>query len=55
MAARVNHVAIASDQYALNGRFYESLFGMKTSSKPRPARSVVVGDGCHTRLPRGLS
>ena len=45
MAARVNHVAIASDQYALNGRFYESLFGMKPSSKPRPARSVVVGDG----------
>jgi catechol 2,3-dioxygenase-like lactoylglutathione lyase family enzyme len=45
MAARVNHVAIASDQYALNGRFYESLFGMKPSSKPRPARSVVLGDG----------
>ena len=36
MSARVNHVAIASDQYALNGRFYESLFGMKPSAKPRP-------------------
>jgi len=45
VASRVNHVAIASDQYALNGRFYESLFGMKPSSKPRPARSVVLGDG----------
>src|SRR5207237_5159100 len=45
MASRVNHVAIASDQYALDGRFYESLFGMKPSSKPRPARSVVLGDG----------
>ena len=45
MASRVNHVAIASDHYALNGRFYESLFGMKPSSKPRPARSVVLGDG----------
>ena len=45
MASKVNHVAIASDQYAINGRFYESLFGMKTSSKPRPARSVVLGDG----------
>ncbi len=44
MSARVSHVAIASDQYALNGRFYESLFGMKPSSKPRPARSVVLGD-----------
>jgi len=45
VASRVNHVAIASDQYALDGRFYESLFGMKPSSKPRPARSVVLGDG----------
>ena len=45
MASHVNHVAIASDQYALSGRFYESLFGMKPSSKPRPARSVVLGDG----------
>ena len=45
MPSRVNHVAIASDHYAINGRFYELLFGMKTSSKPRPARSVVLGDG----------
>jgi len=45
MPSRVNHVAIASDHYAINGRFYESLFGMRTSSKPRPARSVVLGDG----------
>ena len=45
MVSKINHVAIASDQYAINGRFYESLFGMKTSSKPRPARSVVIGDG----------
>jgi catechol 2,3-dioxygenase-like lactoylglutathione lyase family enzyme len=45
MPARLNHIAIASDHYAMNGRFYESLFGMKPSSKPRPARSVVLGDG----------
>jgi len=45
VASRINHVAITSDQYALDGRFYESLFGMKPSSKPRPARSVVLGDG----------
>ncbi len=45
MPAKLNHVAIASDHYAVNARFYESLFGMKTSSKPRPARAVVVGDG----------
>jgi len=45
MPVRVNHIAIASDHYAINGKFYESLFGMKPSSKPRPARSVVLGDG----------
>jgi len=45
MFARINHVAICSDHYALNGRFYEALFGMRPSSKPRPARSVVLGDG----------
>lgn len=45
MGVRLNHVAIASDQYAMNGRFYQALFGMKASSKPRPARSVSVGDG----------
>src|SRR6476646_373346 len=38
MAARLNH-------FAINGRYYEALFGMKPSSKPRPARSVVLGDG----------
>lgn len=43
--AKINHVAIASDYYAMNGKFYESLFGMKPSSRPRPSRSVVVGDG----------
>lgn len=45
MFAKINHVAIASDYYAMNGKFYESLFGMKPSSRPRPSRSVVVGDG----------
>ena len=45
MGAKLNHVAIATDQYAINARFYESLFGMKTSSKPRPTRAVPVSDG----------
>lgn len=45
MFAKINHVAIASDYYAMNGKFYESLFGMKPSSRPRPSRSVVIGDG----------
>ncbi len=45
MFAKINHVAITSDQYAINGKFYEAVFGMRPSRKPRPARAVVLGDG----------
>ncbi len=45
MFAKINHMAIVSDQYALSGKFYETLFGMKTSSGARPNAAVVVGDG----------
>ena len=45
MSAKINHVAISSDYYAMNGRFYQALFGMKASSKPRPGRAMVIGDG----------
>jgi predicted enzyme related to lactoylglutathione lyase len=44
-AAKINHIAIVSENYALSGKFYESIFGMSTSSKSRPARAVTVGDG----------
>jgi catechol 2,3-dioxygenase-like lactoylglutathione lyase family enzyme len=45
MFAKINHVAIVSDDYALLAKFYESVFGMKASSKTRPARATTVGDG----------
>ena len=45
MFAKINHVAIVSDDYALLAKFYESVFGMRTSSKTRPARATTVGDG----------
>ena len=45
MFAKINHVAIVSSQYALSGRFYEALFGMKPGKNSRPGRAVVVGDG----------
>src|SRR4051812_39754882 len=45
MFARLNHIAIASDHYAINARFYGALFGMRAGSNPRPARSSVVADG----------
>ena len=45
MFARLNHLAIATDIYAVNARFYQALFGMKASNNTRPARAVPVGDG----------
>ena len=45
MFAKINHVAIVSENYAQLGKFYESFFGMKTSAKTRPTRAVTVGDG----------
>jgi catechol 2,3-dioxygenase-like lactoylglutathione lyase family enzyme len=45
MSAKIRHVAIVSDQYALEGRFYEAVFGMKTAADKRPERAVTVSDG----------
>lgn len=45
MFAKLNHIAIASDQYAINSRFYEALFGLKSAKNYRPARATVVSDG----------
>jgi len=43
--AKLNHVAIVSENYAQLCKFYEAMFGMTTSSKSRPARAVTVRDG----------
>lgn len=45
MFAKLNHIAIASDQYAINARFYEALFGLRGAKNYRPARAAVVSDG----------
>lgn len=45
MFAKINHLAIVSEKYALAGKFYEAVFGMRTSSRTRPTRAVTVGDG----------
>lgn len=45
MASKINHVAIMSGNYALESKFYEAVFGMRTSPKARPARAVSIGDG----------
>jgi predicted enzyme related to lactoylglutathione lyase len=45
MFAKLNHLAIVSEKYALSCRFYEALFGMKTAAGLRAEGAAVVGDG----------
>ncbi len=45
MPAKINHVAIVSQQYSLIACYYQAIFKMKKSDKDRPVRAVTVGDG----------
>ena len=45
MFSKINHVASSSEKYAVLGKFYETVFGMKTSTGLRSGRAVTVGDG----------
>jgi catechol 2,3-dioxygenase-like lactoylglutathione lyase family enzyme len=45
MFAKINHVAMLSTQFAMLGRFYQALFGMKTSADPVPQNAVSLSDG----------
>ena len=45
MFAKINHVAIVSERYALLAKFYEAVFGMKLSGTKNPVRAMTVGDG----------
>src|SRR5438552_10357028 len=45
MPAKIKHIAIVSDQYALEGRVYEAVFGMRSAADRRPERAVTVSDG----------
>ena len=47
MFAKLKHVAIVSDRFTLLGKFYEALFGMKSSasSSTEPRGAATVGDG----------
>jgi catechol 2,3-dioxygenase-like lactoylglutathione lyase family enzyme len=44
MHAQINHMAIASSNWPMMGRFYESVFGLKCSTH-RPFHGVVYSDG----------
>ncbi|HEY4134202.1 MAG TPA: VOC family protein [Alphaproteobacteria bacterium] len=43
--AKINHVAIVSERYALLTKFYETLFGMQGSKSGRSGRALTVRDG----------
>jgi catechol 2,3-dioxygenase-like lactoylglutathione lyase family enzyme len=45
MFAKINHVAIVSQQYSLLANFYSSLFGMRSSPEKGVSRAITVGDG----------
>jgi len=45
MFAQINHMAMVSPNYPLLGKFYEAVFGLRFSGKPRPDASVSIGDG----------
>jgi len=45
MFAQINHMAMISPRYPMLGKFYEAVFGLKPSSKTRPAAAITIGDG----------
>lgn len=45
MTAKMKHLAIVSDNYAIEGRFYEAMFGLKTFAKAGADSAVAVSDG----------
>jgi catechol 2,3-dioxygenase-like lactoylglutathione lyase family enzyme len=45
MFAKLNHLAIVSENYTLNGRFYEAMFGMRGASRSRIENAIAVTDG----------
>ena len=49
MFAQIKHIASISQNYAAAGKFYEAVFGMRTSSQGKSHLAVTVGDG-YSRL-----
>src|SRR5262249_21307095 len=45
MFAKINHVAIVSDNYAQLAKFYEAVFAMRNAPLARASQAVPVGDG----------
>jgi catechol 2,3-dioxygenase-like lactoylglutathione lyase family enzyme len=45
MFAQINHMAMISPNYALLSKFYEGVFGLKSSGRTSPFSATVYGDG----------
>lgn len=45
MFTKINHLAIISDNYTASAKFYEAMFGMRTSPNTKSERAMTVGDG----------
>jgi predicted enzyme related to lactoylglutathione lyase len=45
MSAKINHLAILSENYTRSAMFYETMFGMTAATSGRRERAITVGDG----------
>ncbi len=46
MSTKIKHMAIVSQNYAMEAKFFQALFGMKVAESQRPEqRAMVVSDG----------
>ncbi len=46
MSTKIKHLAIVSQNYAMEAKFFQALFGMKVAESQRPEqRATVVSDG----------
>ena len=45
MSTKIKHLAIVSENYAIEEKFYQAVFGMKTAERARIESAAVVSDG----------
>jgi catechol 2,3-dioxygenase-like lactoylglutathione lyase family enzyme len=45
MGAKINHIAIVSEDYAQAAQFYQSIFGFRAPAEQKIFNAVTVGDG----------
>ena len=45
MGAKINHIAIVSEDYALAAQFYQAIFGFRAPTEQKIFNAVTIGDG----------